>query len=215
MAVQKGFTHPIFVLRNESPKMKTNLTILLLLLFSALPAAAQGISVSTNLADYACLGTGNAAAEIPLNGRWAAEGGFRYNNWSFRCDCDERAFQDRRRTFYAGAKHWLRDSCEGIWLTARLQTEQYNRGGLFGNPRTEEGDAFGASFGGGFSHRPGKRLRLDFGVLFWAGSTSYSLYAAPRCGRCLVQKGRKGFIRYDCAVIALSYTLWETRKKEK
>ena len=75
MAVQKGFTHPIFVLRNESPKMKTNLTILLLLLFSALPAAAQGISVSTNLADYACLGTGNAAAEIPLNGRWAAERG--------------------------------------------------------------------------------------------------------------------------------------------
>ncbi|MBO4570311.1 MAG: DUF3575 domain-containing protein [Bacteroidales bacterium] len=195
--------------------MKRTLLILTLFLSLAAHARAQGISVSTNIADYACLGTVNASAEYRLSGHWALEGGFRYNNWNFRCDCDEKAFQDRRRTFHAGAVYWLRDTCEGVWLTARLQVEQYNRGGLFGNPRTEEGDAFGMALGMGLSHWLNHRLRFDAGALFWAGSTSYSLYAAPRCGRCLVQKGRKGFIRYDCAVIALSYTLWEPRNKEK
>ncbi|MBR5055687.1 MAG: DUF3575 domain-containing protein [Bacteroidales bacterium] len=194
--------------------MKKFLTILILA--AILPSAkAQGISVSTNLADYACLGTLNAAAEYRLSDHWALEAGFRYNNWNWRCDCDSRAFQDRRRTFHAGPVYWLRDTCQGVWLTARLQVEEYNRGGLFGNPRTEEGDAVGISMGLGWSHWFNRRLRFDAGAIFWAGTTSYSLYAAPRCGRCLVKEGRKGFLRYDCAVIALSYTLWDSRLKEK
>lgn len=195
--------------------MKTNLAILLLFLCLTAPAAAQGINVSTNFADYACLGTLNAAAEYRISEHWALEGGFRYNNWNWRCDCDSRAFQDRRRTFHAGPVYWMRDTCRGVWLTARLQVEEYNRGGLFGRSETEEGDAFGLSFGAGWSHWFGRRLRFDAGVLFWAGSTQYNLYAAPRCGRCLAKKGRKGFLRYDCAVIALSYTLWDSRLKEK
>lgn len=194
--------------------MKKIFTILALTVI--LPAAkGQELSISTNLADYACLGTLNAAAGYRISARWMLGAGFRYNNWDWRCDCDERAFQDKRRTFHAGGLYWLRDSCGGAWLAGRLQMEQYNRGGLFGNPRTEEGDAFGTAFGAGFSHRLGQRLRLDAGVFFWSGLAIYNLYDAPRCGKCLVQKGMKGFLRYDSAVIALSYTILESGKKEK
>ena len=195
--------------------MKNVITIALLLACSLLSAEAQRVSVSSNQADPLLLGTLNAGAEYGFNGHWAAEAGFRYNNWNFRCDCDKAAFQDRRRTFYAGPRYWTRDTCAGLWVGMRLQVEEYNRGGLFGNPRTEEGDAIGMALGLGFSHRFNRRLRMDAGAFIWAGGTTYSLYAAPRCGRCLVKKGRKGFLRYDSAVIALSYTLWESEKREK
>ena len=195
--------------------MKRIIAIALLLTCSLLSAEAQRISVSANLADALLLGTINAGAEYGFSGHWAAGAGFRYNNWNFRCDCDRGAFQDRRRTFYAGPRYWTRDTCAGLWAAARLQVEEYNRGGLFGNPRTEEGDALGIAFGLGFSHRFNRRLRMDAGAFVWAGGTTYSLYAAPRCGRCLVKKGRKGFFRYDSAVIALSYTLWESFEREK
>lgn len=197
--------------------MKKTVTIIILLICSAMSAGAQRLSVSSNLADPLWLGTLNAGAEYGFSGHWAVEAGGRYNNWNFRCDCDSRAFQDRRRSLYAGPRYWFRDTCQGIWTGVRFQIEEYNRGGLFGKPETEEGNAAGIAFGLGFSHWLNKRLRLDAGAFFWAGGTVYSLYAAPRCGRCLVKEGRKGFVRYDSAIIALSYTLWESRnsKREK
>lgn len=176
---------------------------------------AQKITAETNLADALLLGTVSAKAAYHTESRWAVAAGFRYNGWTFRSDDDPRAFQDRRRTFYAGPEYRPADSCGGLWATARLQYEQYNRGGLFGKPDTEEGDAFGVSFGGGYSFRLNGRLRLDTGVLFWSGASQYSLYASPRCGRCLVKNGCKGFFRYDGAVVSLIYSFDLKDRNEK
>ncbi len=195
--------------------MKRILTTLLLAACSAVTAHAQKITIETNLADAALLGTISAKAALRTGDRWSIGAGVRYNGWSFRPDDDPRAFQDRRRTFYAGPEWRPADTCGGIWATARLQFEQYNRGGLFGRPATEEGDAFGLSFGGGYSFRLNDRLRLDTGILFWGGVKKYADYARPRCGRCLVKDGCKGFLKYDAAVISIVYSIKHTDRNEK
>lgn len=181
---------------------------------TAVAARAQRISIEGNLADFALLGTANAKAGFRLSEHWELGAGLRYNPWSFRDDSDPRAFQDRRRTFYAGPERRPADSCGGVWMAARLQYEEYNRGGLFGRPATEEGEALGLSFGGGYSFRLGQGLRLDTGVLFWGGAKKYTTYARPRCGRCLTGDGCKGFLRYDATVISLVYT-FDLRKNDE
>lgn len=183
--------------------MKRLLTFFITLVMAAGAAEAQTASVSANLADYAWLGTLNISGQYRWTAHWSAEAGARYNGWSF--GRDGRYFQDRRRTLYAGARHWAEDTCQGWWSGIRLQGEEYNRGGLFGRRYTEEGDAVGISAGIGWSHPLPYGFRMDAGLFFWGGGTRYSGYAAPRCGRCLVERGRKGFIRYDCAVLALTY----------
>ncbi|MCQ2137723.1 MAG: DUF3575 domain-containing protein [Bacteroidales bacterium] len=195
--------------------MKRILTFIIMLAGAATAARAQRISIEGNFADVALLGTFSGKAGFRLSEHWAVGAGFRYNPWSFGEDSDPRAFQDRRRTFYAGPERRPADSCGGVWMAARLQYEEYNRGGLFGRSRTEEGDALGLSFGGGYSFRIKDNLRLDTGLLFWGGLKDYRTYARPRCGRCLTDEGCRGFLRYDGAVVSLVYTFDLRRHDEE
>lgn len=187
--------------------MKRTIVFLLLLTVCAGASAQRHIGITENIADLACLGTLNLAGELYAGARLAIEAGARYNNWNFRCDCDRNAFQDRRRTFYAGARKWFADSCDGIWMTARLQVEEYNRGGLFRNPTTEEGDAFGLVLGAGYSRPLSTEWRFDIGATAWAGAKRFSRYDGPRCGRCLLRKGSGGFVAYDSFILSLTYLL--------
>lgn len=187
--------------------MKRILVFLLLFAGCAGAKAQRDIGLTVNFADLANLGTLNLAGELTVGERTALEAGARYNNWNFRCDCDSRAFQDRRRTFYAGAREWFADSCRGVWMTARLQVEEYNRGGLFSNPSTEEGDAFGAVLGAGYSWRRNRNWRFDAGATVMAGGKRYSIYASPRCGRCLTGGKCGAFIRHDSFILSLTYIL--------
>lgn len=184
----------------------------ILLALSAGTVPAQNARIATNLADYACFGTINFSGEYSISPHWSLEGGLRYNNWNFGKEGNY--LQDKRRTFYAGARYWFADTCSGWWSSMRLQTEEYNRGGLFRKPQTEEGNAFGLSTGFGWSHPLRYGFRMDTGLFLWGGRTRYDRYSTPRCGRCLVEKGRKNFIRYDCAVISLVYDLnWKKRTR--
>lgn len=187
--------------------MKRTILFLLLIAGCASASAQRHAGVTVNFADLACLGTLNLAGEMSLGESLLIEAGARYNNWNFRCDCDSRAFQDRRRTVYAGARKWLSDSCEGIWMTVRLQVEEYNRGGLFSNPATEEGDAFGLAVGAGWSRMLAPEWRFDAGLTAMAGRKKYSRYASPRCGRCLVSGQAGAFIGYDSIIISLTYII--------
>lgn len=123
--------------------------ILILTLAGTTAASGQGLSIEWNIADAACLGTIGAKADCRVSDHWAAAAGVMYNGWSFRADDDPEAFQNRRRTFYAGPEYRPVPYSGGVWATARIQLEQYNRGGLFGKPETEEGNAIGMVFGGG------------------------------------------------------------------
>lgn len=161
------------------------LTAILLLLSAALPARSQTVSLSTNLLDWANLGTLNAQAGLSVSRHLTLHAGVRYNNWNFGSAEKGTAFQNRARTAQLGVRYWPWNVYSSWWFSGRLQCEEYNRGGLFGRSRTEEGLAAGAGVGAGYSRMLSDHWNLDLGLGLWWGKARYTQYRCPRCGRTL------------------------------
>ena len=62
---------------------------------------------------------------------------------------------------------------------------------------------FGYGAGNYISRMLGKNLNLDFGLGFWAGYETYSVYACETCGR-IRERGSKYFLRPDQLILALT-----------
>ena len=159
------------------------LLALCLLLTTTLPA--QEFSLSTNLLDWANLGTANLQAGVSLSRHLTLHAGARYNNWNFGSVEKGNPFQNRARTASLGMRWWPWHSYSSWWFGAKAKVEEYNRGGLFRIMKTEEGLAVGAGLGFGYSWLVSDHWNLDLGLGFWAGKTRYTLYRCPRCGRIL------------------------------
>ena len=155
------------------------------LLLTGCPAKAQQMSLSTNLIDWANLGTVNAQAGVSLGRHVSLHAAARYNPWRFSHGEDGARFQNCARTAALSMRWWPWNVYSSWWAGARLQMEEYNRGGLFGVQRTEEGLACGAGIGAGYSRMLTGHLNLDMGLGLWGGRTRYTLYRCPRCGRIL------------------------------
>lgn len=83
------------------------------------------------------------------------------------------------------------------------QYQEYNRGGIL-SQKTEEGDAFGLSLGGGYSLMIHENLNLDFGLSLWGGQKTYVTYACPSCGK-ILDKGSKWFFLPNELRVAIQY----------
>lgn len=162
---------------------KKHICLLLLALLPAIPAAAQRLSLSTNVLDWANLGTANLQAGFSLERRISLHAGLRYNNWSFGSAEQGSPFQNRARTASAGMRYWPWNVYSSWWAGARAQVEEYNRGGFLGHSETEEGLAWGLALAMGYSWLFTDHWNIDFGIGFWGGRTRYTLYRCPRCGR--------------------------------
>ena len=84
-----------------------------------------------------------------------------------------------------------------------MQYQAYNKGGIR-KMITEEGDAFGLSFSGGYSMMLAEHINLDFGLGAWGGYTMYSQYSCPKCGE-MLDSGGKWFILPDEIIVSLSF----------
>ncbi|MBR5018481.1 MAG: DUF3575 domain-containing protein [Bacteroidales bacterium] len=156
----------------------------LCLLLSA-TLSAQEFSLSTNLLDWANLGTANLQAGVACSRHLSLHAGARYNNWNFGSVEKGNPFQNRARTASLGLRWWPWNVSSSWWFGAKAQVEEYNRGGLFRKMKTEEGIAVGAGAGFGYSWLVSDHWNLDLGLGFWAGRARYTLYRCPRCGRIL------------------------------
>ena len=165
-------------------------------------ARAQKLSVSTNALGYADFLTINAEASVAVARHWSVNAGFMYNPWSFRGEWGE--MRDSRRTASAGTRFWFWNVYSGWWLGAKVQWEEYNRGGIR-SPRTEEGDAFGAGLSAGYSLMLHRNINLDFGLGFWSGYKKYTVYSCPTCGR-IDEQGAKAFILPNDVLVSLMFT---------
>ena len=176
------------------------LFISFLLLFAA-EASAQKFSVSVNALDVVNLGTINLQANYAFGRHWTATLQGRYNNWNFGSVEKGTPFQNRSRSGALGARYWLWYSYSGWWAAANVRFDEYNRGGLFGELRTEEGRAWGGGLALGYSLMLAERWNLDFGIGGWCGITNYTVYACPRCGM-ILDRGRKFFAlpSADCQI---------------
>jgi len=155
---------------------------------------------SQNLADYLFLGTLNAELQYSIQRRWTLLGGARYNNWTW-LQRQESQFESRQQTYYLGVRWWPWYTYSGWWLGSRMQFQEYNRGGIL-SPETEEGNAAGIGFSGGYSVHVNKWLNVNFGIGVWGGLSRYVCYACPYCGK-RTDEGTKAFFLPDDLQIAL------------
>ena len=172
----------------------------ILCLATALPLSAQKFSISTNLLDWANLGTVNVQAGLSASRHFTIHAGIRYNPWQYGSSDKGRVFQNKARTASVGARYWPWNVYSSWWFGVQLQCEEYSRGGLI-REKTEEGLAGGMGFGVGYSRMLSSHWNIDFGLGFWAGAARYTQYSCPRCGRTLtfedgspVRNAWKGFI---------------------
>ena len=170
---------------------------LLLLLHSA-TASAQRFSVGTNALDWLALGTINAEASIAVSQKVSVHAGGELNPWTWRAGSQERQFQTRQYSFWAGARWWPWHVYSGWWVGADARYTLYNVGGIL-KRSTEEGDAAGAGLYGGYSIMLSEWWNLDLGVGLWGGWKRYTRYACPLCG-VITEQGEKGFILPDARI---------------
>ena len=164
----------------------------------AKPASAQRIAVGTNFIDWASLGTMNVEAGVAVAQRFSIHAGAELNPWTFIPGDQEKEFQARQRSFWAGLRWWPWHVYSGWWIAGEARYSTYNLGGILKRD-TEEGDAYGGGVYGGYSIMLNRWLNLDFGVGVWGGYKKYTRYACPVCG-VITDEGEKGFAIPDARV---------------
>ena len=169
----------------------------------SMPSYAQSVSVSTNLIDYACLGTLNIEASYSLSQHWSLTACARYNPFTFRKGEADRQFQYRQQSYAFGARFWPWHTFSGWWLASKLRYQEYNHGGIFSRD-AEEGDRGGIGLSAGYTYMISRNLNVEFGLGAWSGMSWYRRYSCPVCGL-TVEKGRKWFLLPDDVMISLAY----------
>ena len=177
--------------------------IVMLMLVASLSSSAQKLSLSTNLLDYACLGTMNADISYSVSRRWSVMAAIRYNPFTFNEGDPEEQFQMRQQSYAVGARLWPWHTMSGWWFAGKLRYQEYNYGGIL-SPESEEGDRFGAGLYAGYTYMLTSHLNLEFGTGLWSGMSHYRTYSCPKCGR-TIDKGTKYFLLPDDLMISVAY----------
>lgn len=184
--------------------VKRMITALLAVFFlTCLRSGAQTVSISTNMLDYAMLGTLNLDASVSVSRRWSVTAGVKYNPFTFRRDEPQRQFQYRQQSYAAGVRVWPWHTLSGWWMAGKLRYQEYNTGGIFSR-ETEEGDRFGTGIYAGYTHMLAPHFNLEFGLGFWAGMSVFRRYDCQVCGM-TVDSGRKFFLLPDDLMISIAY----------
>lgn len=147
-------------------------------------------ALRANVAELAQGGTLDFEASVGFSRHWSADADVRYNPYFDA---------SRQRSFGVGARWWPWYVYSGLWLSGKARYQEYSMASAF----TEEGDRYGGSLTAGYSRMLGKNLNLDFGLGFWGGYETYSVYACETCGR-IRERGSKYFLRPDQLILALT-----------
>jgi hypothetical protein len=183
--------------------MKRFITLLLCLAFLPGKAGAQDLAVSTNVLDYARLGTLNLEASLGVARHWTLNAGAKYNPFSFDNNGGEDQMQLRQRSLSLGTRFWPWHIHSGWWLSAKVQAQEYNEGGVR-SLQTEEGERYGGGLGAGYTYMLHKHFNLEVGAGVWAGKNRYTVYACPVCGK-ETGGGERTFVRPSEILLSLIY----------
>ena len=172
-----------------------------LCLFAAaltLNASAQRFSVGTNAVDWLSLGTINAEASVAVSQHVSMHVGAELNPWTFGAGSQQRQFEARQNSYWAGARYWPWHVYSGWWWGGDFRYSVYNIGGIIKRD-AEEGDAYGAGAYGGYSIMLGPTWNLDLGFGVWGGYKKYNSYSCPLCG-VKTEEGEKVFFLPDARI---------------
>lgn len=183
--------------------MFRRIMISVLLACAAISAQAQKFSLSTNILDYACLGTVNLDASCSVSRRWSLTAGMRYNPFTYMKGNPEEQMQLRQQSYALGARVWPWHTMSGWWFAGKLRYQEYSFGGVWSD-ETEEGDRGGMGLYAGYTHMLSKHFNIEFGVGFWGGLDVYRRYSCPVCGL-LMSTGKRLFVLPDDLMISIAY----------
>lgn len=167
-------------------------------------AFAQEYSLSTNLVDWANLGTVNLDAGISVSRHITLHAGGRYNPWEFHQNDPCMLIREQQKTVYAGARWWGWYVDAGWWLGGKLQYSAFDQTGLW-RPAREKGQAVGVGLSAGYTLMLAEHLNLEFGLGAWVGSRfDYTLYYSPALDD-VRESGARPFIAPDNVLLSLMY----------
>lgn len=193
----------------------TLLSLLFIIFFGAAAATAQTWAVAVNAADAVELGTIGVEGSAAVGQHWSIHANAKVNPWTFgRRDtsADNNGLfqspnpdqkQDRKQVYAAGVRWWPWNVYSGWWIGGKGQYQEFNYGGLL-TETSQEGDAFGAGFSGGYSLMLKEHWNLDFGLGVWGGWTKYRKFAYPENGK-ITEEGHKWFFLPNEAILSLVY----------
>lgn len=167
-------------------------------LFSPLVMRGQSFSVATNALDYANYGTMNVEGAVAAGRHWSLTAVAKYNPFLHR-KRDGEALSARQQLYGAGVRYWPWHVYAGWWAGARMQYQEYNRGGIQ-SAQTDEGDRYGLGLSGGYSYMLTPHWNLDFGLGVWGGYDKFTTYSCPVCGATTAQGSRLFLLPSDLLV---------------
>jgi len=183
--------------------MKRNLLLLILFLCLGLPSRAQDCAVSTNLIDWASMGTVNFTGSVSFLRKFSFEAGIQYNT-NEKTRKSGLVVADKQINNYAGLRYWPWYVYSGWWVEAKAKWSDFYRTGLW-NLSVEEGRANGAGVYVGYTWMLTKHINLDFGVGAWSGKLlEYNRYHCSHCLE-LVDSGPRTFVEMDDVVLSLMF----------
>lgn len=169
----------------------------------SLTASAQRFSVGTNVIGWADFVTVNGEFSAAFSRHFTANLRLRYNPWTFN-EGKENQIQNRKRSVAAGVRYWPWHIYSGWWFQADGQLQEYNRGGFFGNPATEEGLAYGGVLSFGYTLMIHENWNIEFGAGAFLGGKNYTRYSCPKCGQ-IEDRGDKFFFLPDDLKVSFVY----------
>lgn len=173
------------------------------LCFHAFHLDAQNVSISTNLIDYASLGTLNLDASYAVSQHWSVTASARYNPFTFNKGEAGKQFQYRQQSYALGARFWPWHSFSGWWISGKARYQEYNWGGII-SPETEEGDKVGLGVSAGYTFMISSHFNVELGLGAWGGRAWFKKYSCPMCGL-TIDKGKKWFLFPDDFMISFAY----------
>ena len=154
--------------------------------------------LSTNLFDWADLGTVNVDFGYALSRHFSLQAGAKFNGWQFKPkDSEFELVENKQLSFSLGARYWPWYVFSGWWVAAKVQYADYEETGIW-RQAYDIGKALGAGISAGYTMMITERFNIEAGFGFWGGKLlEHELYHCP--GRCyelgdLRESGPKGFI---------------------
>lgn len=185
------------------------ITLLLLAVTSSFQLAAQeerktSLALSTNLVDWANLGTANLEAGVSIHRHFSLHLGAKFNPWNFKTHKMGLDLYNKQTTSYAGFRYWPWYVYSGWWLGAQAQYTGYSETGVWRHA-LDTGKAIGAGLSFGYTLMLHENINLEFGAGLWAGRRlQHTLYCCPDCMR-VRQSGPGNFVALNDVSLSVMY----------
>lgn len=139
----------------------------------------QNYSISTNLVDYLALGTLNLELSYPISRNYSLNLRGEYNPFSFKSSSSD--LRNKHFAISIGGRYWMWHVNSGWFLGSYIAYSKYSISGIF-TKKSYEGNAIGATIGGGYAWMLARGVNLELGLGAFVGVTDYTRYSCVRCG---------------------------------